>query len=653
MPSVVATEIATDASGDPVLWSSDGSLPPLVPVGDAHVDLDSLYVGEDAGGFNIEVRLHEPGIGPASPSGQILVYFNHGSTTYQLDFSSVDAGGQAGLYSFDVESGQRRFIAALGEDGDRLRSFVAYVPRQYILDEDGSPPFPGRILDNWRVLAHGSTLVLTDAYVTFQDQMPDSGVAEAVFPVAQGATGSGHLRLFSSRPLRGSNGEATTFLYPVVAANDGREAQTIVLEAQNVPLGWQVTFQPHTFALQPGEQLAIPVISSIPFRHQHGASESFRLTMTAPAGEASLDIGVSYFEVPQPAGHHNTLWMHSKASGTSRPTDAVVLDQSTNGFMNTLEEDPESTDAPIPGTVNSALNTEFRWTLPLDPGLQLGLDFDLTSLGMVSTTFRTDVPILDGQLTGFLMLVRGEEDVFLGNLTPIQVALDAQSQATIETPFVPDPNADFILDEGRAAVFLRLVLSAGRPVTNDRPEAPVLLPGSYLTLPLHEYRDPVAPELLTAAQSEIQTQGELQRKANAGDGILFNLTVKNTSPVAIRPEISFLGLNQDWARILGASQPSIQSGQSYPLAIAVQIPPDAVDGMAADFFVSIDSGFGAPSLARLVVLVDETTDHPSDQHLIDEMKAEPSNEAPLTGVPVQLLALVAALLALRRRGEQA
>lgn len=643
VPGGSAVTMATDAASD-ASWADDAGTFPYAPlVGDATVDLASLDVEEDAGGFWVTVQLHPPGPGQTPTPGRISAMFRHGNASYQVAYSPAQ------LYAVDATTGERRLVTELAQEGDFLSTFSAYVERMHLIDEDGSPPFDGRLLEDWRVFAEATRISHPAGGFSFQDRMPDEGVAEQPFSVSLGSTGVGGLRLYSSRPIRGSNGEATSFLYPVVAANDGSQAKTVTLAARSVPAGWQVHFEPATFALGPGELLTIPVIASIPFRHQHGSSESVELVMaeTGGPGSASLSVGVSYFAVPQPAGHHDTLTIHSHASGTSRPSDPLVLDQSLRGFMSTLAEDAEDTGEPMPGFVNGLVNSGFRWTIALNPPLAIGLDFDLTRTGTFQAAFETEVPVVDGELTGTLYLRRGETDLVIANVTPVAVDLEAAGQTVVESTIVGTPAADFILDEGQARVFLVLTLGAGRPVAVDRPEAPRLLPGSTLTLPLNEYRDPVDSELLNASRSSLVALSPLQRQANPGDSLLFQVRLTNTAPEPISPRIQLVGVNAGWGQVLGAPAEALQPGESQDLNVVVRVPGDAGRGETADFFVSVtDADSASPSLARLVVIVDTTAQHADDADQIAGLQPGDAKESP--GLPVAL-ALLAAVAAARAR----
>lgn len=488
------------------------------------VDLLALNLSEDPAGFTFEVRLQDIGGDEARTDyGNTQVRLTHGECTFVVNqYRSSDNAAYFGqLYL--VQDQTSSLVRGLRAERDLVTDRIWTTVDRLDLACDGQVPGRGDTFTAIRVLTYaGAAGFLGSGVLRVGDTMPDEGEGSEYTVrfgggIAQGA------RLETANPYHSSNGEAATYQFDLSAGHDGAEAARYRVFAENVPLGWNVTLPGEFVDLPAGRPVLFPIYVTTVFRHQHGSAESFQLHLHEVDGEryATVDLGVHFLAVPQPAGHHSQIYLHSNDwAGTAGMVNAPL--GGTGGYltMNTMEEDPSDTRKPAIGRSEVAfLNSgpgsvgvsRFSWSSCLDPGLRLGLDFDLGRQGTITIPISSTRPLPGAQLTGRLIhLGAGEAPQYCSPFeyadreTTVLAELDFGSQeiapdgqATYTATVQPLPAADYIEAEEGALMVLELTLTAtGMPVGGTG--GANLEPGAWMQLPLNEYLGAIAIEMPAA-----------------------------------------------------------------------------------------------------------------------------------------------------------
>ncbi|MCA1819432.1 MAG: hypothetical protein LC620_05190, partial [Halobacteriales archaeon] len=422
-----ATEVLTDAKGDVRLSAAgQGGANPTPRLG--QLDLLAAHVAEAETEFTFDFQvasLDDTTEPPLAESAFYVLHFLQGDVQYAIQAGRVKSQGTgvfAVLAQYDPALGRYYAIESVPITADAASgTFSIAVPRELMVDSHGSKPYPGTALSGFWAESQSFLEVFTTVPGVstnipppqVRDRMPDTGNGTTPVPILLGPVQVGSARLSSPMPTRQSNGEATTFLFTVEARNLGSHNDRYRLSGRNVPAAWKLTLQDDVVAVPADGVISMPVLVTVPFAHVHGSFQSFFLGLastTDPASHAELELGVRYPKVPQPAGHHNTLYLHS-AKWTDDPTVAVyaaVFAFNTEyAWMNPLEQQDGDASVPVPsdGTFDAGaqLPGTFRWTVPLAPDLAIGMDFDMASLGTFSGSFESTSPLLQSSLSGELV----------------------------------------------------------------------------------------------------------------------------------------------------------------------------------------------------------------------------------------------------------
>jgi hypothetical protein len=703
-----ATPLIEDASGD--LQATVAGNPVGAPAGRfAATDLRALAVEETA--TDLVFRLTVASLA-ASPELALVE-----STVYTIDFAHQDVIYRVMMYRVVADAvrygGQFYVYDAAREDFSPVEpvsvaaeaassTLTATVARSLVLDREGSAPFPGRVLTGFH--AQSSSASFGDFTFDFgagaqtmpptgvRDAMPDSGNATATLPIRLGLAQTGFARLSSDLPIRASNGEATTFVFPVDANNHADTVQRFTLAPVGVPGGWRVSLPSDLVEIPAHGNVTLPVLVSMPFAHQHGSLQQFVLEMTALSDSSSVgrvQLGVRFVQPPQPAGHHDTMYLHSFApSGDATFTMAFATlfgFDPNRMYFNTLSptEDPNDSRLAV-GASQWGMSfgvpprQQYTWTVPLSPGLALGLDFDLTRQGSlklaVDSTFPLPQAVLSGRLVHTIaddegcgrgpngddgadctlddyLFGRGQH-VTVARLepSPAQDIGPATTGAQFDAVITATPEGDYLPFHPRATLVLQLNLTATTVDAFIGPDQAPKATGGELVLPLLEYHDPVDQVFSSLSSLMIHVDGEQSRLVNPGKTALFSLGLMNHGSTASY-DLELSGDGSAWAQIVGDRRVTVESGKTRPLGIAVTAPADAVDGAVADLVLTaVDSSDpSARTLARLVVTVDTDAEHPDDSALVPGLaKQLTGKDAPGVGAGLLVLAF-AALAVLRRR----
>lgn len=678
-------------------------------------DLVALRVEETPDSFIVRLEVADLAAAGETPleSTVYFVDFSHGGMTYRVLFyrqagQTPQYGGQLEVYDpgqDDYGGGQRLTVTA-----DPAHNVIeAAVPRDVLLDEMGAAPFPGRVLDGFR--ASSASIGWRNEPLCFPvasctpvpqtaviDAMPDSGAGDVDVPVKLGLAQSGYARLASQTPVRASNGEATTFLFEVLAANLDANLHRFALAAVGVPANWQVHLPSDLVELDANMASVLPILVTTPFGHNHGTFQDFRVEMTSlddPNAVGRVQLGVRYMATPQPAGHHNQLYLHAaKATGDQTFDDlgATIFGfDPQHLYFNTLTPDEDDNDAKepvggsavrdsdfppsVPSTVPSA---KYTWNVPLSPGLAMGLDFDPTVTGTIRVLVDSIMPlpgaVLDGRIIHVIPIPCDSDDedcnegqgqgqsqsrggirTTAANLLPskaVEVSANAQGVA-FETTIQATPEGDYLSFEAGATLTLQLNLTFARPDPTFGPHDIPKVSGGMMTLPLLEYHDPVDQVFSSMAGLMIHVEGAQQRLANAGDTAVFDLALMNHADAGASYHLELSGPGTEWAEILGDVHITVAAGETRPLAIAVRVPKASAEGDMADLILTaVDAADPTQrTLARLVVIVDEGADHPDDSARIKALDDQLTDKkVPGLALPaIAGLIALAALLGRRRR----
>lgn len=614
------------------------------------------------------------------------VRFQHGEESYRVVLHElVPGGGIPSLQRLDPADGYYRTIERL-ESTWEGSTLAIEVPRHLVPTEHGAPPSPATRLETIQATSRapeltGALLGVFPSFFTGEPYaivMRDTAGEEepASYDIQMGMEQTGTGRLSSSEPFRVSNGEASTFVYWVNASRAAGGSGTYTLHATNVPSGWGVEVPAGRIDVAQGTRWRFPVILHTAFAHAHGDSESLVLEMrdVDGAGTARLEIGILYPLVPQPSGHHDTLYLRSRigqnfgAEATAAAREPVFGNGGHEvAYMNAAEEDDNDLGAPVDfRRCGPTFSTEVHRCLnvPLAPSLQMGLDFRPGETGTLEFELDSPVPLVGARIEGTLVHYRIREVEIVPGFTTMTRAPTVLAHLATTNPFDvdrgtahpvsfevdPTPAADLVEYERLAGLELRFNLtytSVPDPllVYGVFEVNPRLLPGGVMQLPLDEYKDPVAalPNLGSDLEWWVNTT---ERRANAGDVIVYQATLHNrgaTDTFAIR----LVGQNREWAEA-PTGDVRLRANATHDVTVVVRVPPGSGPQTTADLVLEAASTSDVTRRSLLqfrTIIVEEPV--PDDAQLLDGLQ-EPGKRSPGIGVA----ALAAGLLALvwpRRR----
>lgn len=653
-----------------------------------HLDLRSLTIQEEVDAFTFTVKMQDLKADAESTSedGTLVdIQFVHEGRTFRiLAFHQLPAVqgflGAALLYR-DGDSGDWNQL--WWREGGAVRDVAAdtysvAVGRNDLADAMGASPYPERVFADLRVQSMNLASQFDfnfmgnsqQAPVRIMDDMPDAGGQAATYPVQLGLVQQGDARLASDEPFRASNGEATTFLYQARGINVGETAGRFDLRATSVPAGWSVVLPVPTLEIEPDASVDFPVMVTMPFSHTHGKSESFVLEMVKtgdPTSVGRLAMGVQFLTIPQPAGHHNMLYFHSRSYDAFGDAFGTVFTGNDGiAFMNTVESmdgdaglalTPQGSSWNMQGDQPQA---EYSWCIALDPALQMGLDFDRSGKGHLRVPIQTTAPLNGATLYATLQVVpadtgrfgcfRNESTVlgYLNGTTPVDIG--ASSQGILEGDLDIMPEADVIPYAKGQNLFLYVeVRGVGAPNFFAAPATPRLMPGGQLELPLLEYHDDVEGVLTTLTETSITPLGPQDRLANPGATILFPLSVANQGDNAVIVAFNATGQNSAWATLPAGGAIEVPAHGTARADIVVKVPMTAKQGDVADIVVQAydQANRTGRGLVRLLVTVETGQTLPDDSALMPQ--ADPVKESPAWAPLSVVVALVAIAALLRRK----
>jgi hypothetical protein len=640
-----ATPILEDAAGDVAAAS-----PPVVaPSGSRdYADLIGLDVQESEAGFRFNLAFQGAEPGNLHSYADVTVGFRHAGTEFQVAIRGNDMvfgtvqgilGQEGAGHLFRRPVGQVEWREVEGTVPIDFALAVATwsfdLPRSSLVDEDGVEPRPGRALEDFWALAIDQQCAVSPCVESgFSDLMPDQGLGTTPFPVTMGETVVGPLLLRSPRPTQSSNGEEGLFVFDVSLSSSQASTLAVELQADGTPNGWAVEFPVPAVEIEEGQTVNVPVVVSVPFRHQHGVKETLTVSardLTSHQALTSLDLGINYLEVPQPAGHHPTVWLHAGYPAFAPiPGSRLGAGYQPEAYFNTLDEDASDSGSEIgPRLADPPVNPSvYTWCIPLNPALSLGIDLDQLQTGTFTARLGAGT-FAEGTFSGRVLAVGGWPDfqdstacddqpaLTLATVSPADVAIGIDQSVPIEAAV--EPVQDLLPDRDGQNLLIEFEFEVSQPVPRKNDDHPFFEPGASLRLPLKEYHD-AEPIELGQQLMTLQSEGRLIR--NPGSAAVFNL-----STVGDAADFSFgvLGTRPEWARIVESE------GMPNLVHVVVEVPPEAATGEIADLLIRASRG-DESSFIRVVVETDTASTHPDDRSLVEALGEDRS--APLNWIVV-------------------
>lgn len=507
--------LAEDPKGDVQGTPLGGPTQPVS--GFEHVDLTGLWITEDPDAMHVKLQLAAMDGQPGADQPSTYTYFVFDGIEYRVwqGRSADNAAWFSTLQSASVGSTSFRFVAQLASryDTDAQQVWTT-IDRELLPGTSGRSFGRGDELTGiyakafagagYAATFNDPTLPVRGPLLDVTDRVPDAdGLTLAI--QYGGAEAIGGVGLTVEQPYRASNGAATTYLYDLEASNDGDSARQLRLEALHVPAGWNVSLPGAVLELAAGATVSFQLALTTLFFHEHGTSRSFHLRLADIADEAAwaqAELGVHYLAIPQPAGHHDTLYLHTHPwSAIAEHGNAPLGGTSGVLTMNTLQEDPEDAGVALTAYTGVAGNEFYGWAGCLDPGLAMGLDFDLSRDGTLRVPVSSIKPITGATLQGRILIVRGGDDMnycFPSEYNKLDVI---EAADIVETaPMQVGPNGNAVFDavirakadridfEPGSHLIIELQVYGGA-VGIGGTGGLKMEPGGSLQLPLNEYQD--------------------------------------------------------------------------------------------------------------------------------------------------------------------
>lgn len=511
---------------------------------------------EDTVFFTVAVQnLDETVQGVSHTAGDIRIHFSYGDKPYYVQ-TGVSAQGQSYARLFESFGGLNgRMIEILDHEVVRTDATIkVWVPREHILDVNGAPMIRGREVHDISVRAYhfvgfGFIDPLTqeeDEFFVIRDFMPDDLVGTEVMVQMGGIVQNGPVNLEAPAPFRASNGGAGRFEFRATLFNEGETKADYEVELSGIPGMWDVYLPQMPISVPAGGNVTFQVFIETPDQHQHGGNSQFVMNVFNVDDSdvyAAMDMGIYYLDVPQPAGHHSTLYLHTRADGdASNPfalfAQTLGFSDFQEGYLNTLDpiNDEADTGAPLaPMDLAFGPAADFRWGMCLEPRLLLGLDMNLTEVGKATLGFSAGIDFQDVKIEGRLVRLLPQDDVPEGNDGPrrggrndelpcefatfsdrsdLTVASFSAEGLTIgsakklvEMDLVPGPDADYLPYVEGSDLVLEIRMTTSTPYIVGQIQ-PMLEPGGNLLLPIDEYYDERPAGLVGSAEEILEDLGE-------------------------------------------------------------------------------------------------------------------------------------------------
>lgn len=525
--------------------------------------------------------------------------------------------------------------------------FQAEIPSTVIRDLAGAVlRHPAQLDEVW---AEGhQDFFSPPTQLTLRDLAPDTGAWGSLrTPIDPGA---GPLLLNPIQQLLGSNGGPAVLAFQLVADNVAKEPLDVLLTAEGLPQGWNARI-PARIHLDAGETRTLPLLVTIPGAHAHG--ETIEFTVNAqPLGldVVSVDLAVHFFTVPQPAGHHPDLYLHS-ATGQG----------GAYWWMDTNQDHPDDEALPIgsfgPGYTDYLTQTSYDlFLVDLSPALGIGLDFDLTRSVAATFTLDTDLP-RDAAISARLEHCNPSDfggrsyEEYRGDipcpgtwhrLAGYESTGLAMGVNEFEVDMAVTPYANLVPPRFNSA--LAFIVEVTQPLASPPGAVTILPAGSRFNLPLHEYQPPLGKDAALGSL-DIVAEGAVERVVAPGSTAWTTLRLSNLGDQPRDITMELVGHNAQWASVEPTSL-RLDAARGAAVFVRLEVPADAVANEFAQFYVvaSVEGDDNLVALAPLRFTVDDFAPKESDTDPRPETKGKGAPGPSFVVVAIALLAL-----AIRRR----
>ncbi len=606
-----------DSAGDVVLVL-DGDA--RIPYDSPQHDLIGLYLEESR--HELVFRLETAAL-EEKPDFRAQLNVTVGGVPYILRIEDSVAPGRAVWANRDQFALEEDLIIER-EDASR----IIRVPKSMLIGADGTAGALGMLIsvDSAALIPSGGASSGEDKYGYLMDAMAP-GIS---IVLADGGQAPKIVSLASPTPTRVSNGAATTYAFTLTLQNLEATDQVALLGVGDSPDGWAVRLPIDVVRLAPGERRELPALVSVPFNHQHGAFDFVSIHATGEDGDAysAVDLAVRYTNIPQPAGHHPTMWLH----GMNPYRDDVSPGRL---FFNAIEDDPldESYSVGPRFCTTEGRQTRYHWDAALDPRLNIGLDFDLNQTAALHVPLSTPRSMSLNEVTAQLLV--GGNVVATGELAdgqalePDEVNVVSLELSILDSAdrveFHPDNHMDLILE----------ILAEDVSLSACQLIGPRVAPGGHLELPLLGYHDalPVVGDQLLVAKPVA---------AQVAPGSTVVRLHRLAGEASTEYEVRLFGHGAEYSYLLPGQSLWTDEDGTGEFELVVEVPADAADGQVVDLIVEATTGRSAGLLRTHFVIQAAGVDLSEAPSI-----RTPGKDSPLNWLPG--VAALATLAWLRRR----
>ncbi len=692
--------LISDQQGDVSVVAPDGSTSAAIPAGAFEnmdlVEADIWHEDESRIALYATVtNLEETSDQPVPFSDPYFFFsFRYGEQGYRVMVVTALGNPTNGMVGNpltqawvqkEVAPGSYRNIADAEAEIDFGQDLVVVsFDRAAVRDENNAPLARDRTIDDFRVRSRSLGFFqfplrgpAGDMGTVGMPALMDWAPAEGPGPSYVIKTGTelqrGTLFATTDEPVRWTNGEATTLAYHVQVTNVGDKLLDAGVEVSGTDPSWTVAHSERV-RVAAQETINVTILVSIPFVHQHGKLALFTATFDdGRQNMASTELGIYWPRIPQPAGHHDTVWFHGASVEAPDPPFDTAFPNIV-GWFNPAEPSIDEADegAMIPADyagppgVGGGQEGLARWILRMSPELRMGLDFDLMRANTFTTSIDIPIPALDPRLEVGLYYVEAVSTERFGNqgtafrYYPI-------GNGTAKASGVVSGTTDFVATfpimeeydeipykaDSNLALFVELRgMLAGVPAIQPDPTTYKLNPkATTLQMPLFEYHDPVDLSFVTSRSIELKAGPEGQeRPVNPGRSVVYRFDLSYKGDFADSFELSLTGANSNWAHIIGDRIIKMQPGESRKLAIEVAAPSKAFAGDIADVTLTATSQANAAvqggiRTLTMVVTDQDIPDESGDARLLGD---ELTDDVESPGLGLMALLCAFAVVASRR-----
>ena len=606
-------ELATDSEGDVVIAGQTTAPSPAS-------DLIELRATENGTHliFIVEMANFADQSTPVKDNALVHVHYEYHQAAYRLVLErriTIDSAEPSYSASLQLQNSVTREYDAVDVDipieADEASATMTTAVRYAAIEgASGFPAAAGQSLTGIYVqsthdLEPGSGALASNEPTLPNDRMPDTGLVE--YTLKQAVTEGASFTATLPTPVRFTNGGSSTYAFPIVVASGQPEPLELIFSTKGAPANWNIDFTNPIIELQPNGEAQNLLVVRAQFAHEHGGEETIQVRVETSDGTSAVDLEarIAFTDIPQPAGHHSRLWLHTTEDATTipRPILEATGSSAASPFMNAMKEDERDTNQ----VVNiQSIEGGLGWVIPLDPGLSIGLDFEDDLPGEYELRFAPNLPapVEDFSIEGHILV--GPEGAL------VRVAdLESQSVGTLSAEQTvigairPTPEGDLVSFQPGSNMLLVVVAQFSGANAAAPVNPPDLLPGGELELPLLEYQDPVP---LVPNANIVLAQPDI-REANPGRLTSVPIELRNEANQYLVVTLGVLGADDQWMVSLDRDEIALPAKESRTVNAILKVPADASHGTILRFLMTAqDDVAGVTSVVPVTVLVNDRED---------------------------------------------